>query len=176
MKPLFIIGYMASGKTTFGRALSRELQKQFIDLDFYIEQRYRKSIPRIFEERGEAGFRTIEAEMLREVGEFEDVIVSCGGGTPCFHDNMDYMLSRGDTMWLEATPERIAERVLANPGKRPLLNGKSADELAQAIAEGLESRLPHYSRAKIHWSGQNLDDLRQIADNVKEFISQWKSE
>ena len=166
---------MASGKTTFGRALAKHLGLQFIDLDFYIEQRFRSTIRQIFDDKGETEFRRIEAAMLREVGEFDDVIVSCGGGTPCFHENMDYMLSRGDTLWLEATPERIAERILANPGKRPLMVGKSPDEVAAAVKSGLEARLPFYSKAEIRFSGQNLEDRSQISQTVNEFLKLWKS-
>lgn len=80
---IFLIGYMASGKTTLGRALARELGFRFIDLDFYIEQRFRHRIPELFAHNGEAGFRDIEGRMLRESGEFCDTVVSCGGGTPC---------------------------------------------------------------------------------------------
>lgn len=173
MAPIFIIGYMASGKTTFGRALARKLGVEFIDLDFYIEQRFRKSVSELFAERGEEGFRKIELAMLREAGEFENCIISCGGGTPCFFDNMDYMLSRGTTVWLEATPERITERILANQGKRPLMEGKSPEEVMTAVKAGLESRQPHYSRAAVRFSGQNLEDRRQINQTVDEFISYY---
>lgn len=123
--PLFILGYMACGKTTFGRALARATGREFIDLDFYIEQRFHKSIPEIFAERGENEFRRMESAMLREVGEFENVIIACGGGTPCFNDNMDYMLGQGTTLFLEASEEKIVSRLIENSSRRPLMAGKS---------------------------------------------------
>ena len=91
MKPLFLVGYMAAGKTTLGRRAAQLLNVEFIDLDAYIESRYRKRISDLFAERGEEGFRDIERRMLHEVAEFDNVLVATGGGTPCFFDNMEYM-------------------------------------------------------------------------------------
>lgn len=91
MKPLFLVGYMAAGKTTLGRLAAQLLNVEFIDLDAYIESRYRKRISDLFAERGEEGFRDIERRMLHEVAEFDNVLVATGGGTPCFFDNMEYM-------------------------------------------------------------------------------------
>ncbi len=167
---MFIIGYMASGKTTFGRALARRTGMQFIDLDFYIEQRFRKSITDIFSEKGEEEFRRMETEMLREAGEFEGVIVSCGGGTPCFHNNMDYMLSKGDVVWLEASPERITERLMINSSRRPLMRGKTPEEIRMAVDEGLAKRIPFYSKANIRFNGEELEDRRQIDRTVNAFL------
>lgn len=96
MNPIFIIGMPASGKTTFGRALARRLGREFIDLDFCITQRFRASVAEIFARDGEEAFRRREAAMLREVGEMEDVVVACGGGTPCFSSNMEYERARAD--------------------------------------------------------------------------------
>ena len=95
MKRIFLIGYMGSGKTTLGKAFARAMQLQFIDLDWYIEERFHKTVQELFAERGENGFREIERNMLHEVGDFEDVLIAAGGGTPCFFDNMDYMNSVG---------------------------------------------------------------------------------
>ena len=92
---IFLTGYMGAGKTTLGKAFARELNVPFIDLDWYIEERFHKSIRELFVERGEASFRELERNMLHEVSEFEDVIISTGGGTPCFFDNMDYMTDTG---------------------------------------------------------------------------------
>lgn len=168
---LFIIGYMACGKTTFGRALAKEMGREFIDLDFYIEQRFRKSINDIFAERGEAGFRDIESAMLREVGEFENIIISCGGGTPCFNGNIEWMNAHGQTLWLEASGERITNRLIANSAKRPLMRGKSAQEISETVAAGLAARHTYYSQAAIRFSGEELEDRRQISRSVEQFLS-----
>lgn len=168
-EPLFIIGFMASGKTTFGRALAKSLGREFIDLDFYITQRFRRSIPEIFAERGEVAFRSIEAAMLREAGEFSDVVIACGGGTPCFHDNMAYMNSRGTTVLLEAGDERTFERLRLKPGSRPLVEGRSDDDLRRYIAEAKKDRDPYYRQAKVSISGEQLETRFQIAATVANF-------
>lgn len=173
--PLFILGYMACGKTTFGRALARATGREFIDLDFYIEQRFHKSIPEIFAERGENEFRRMESAMLREVGEFENVIIACGGGTPCFNDNMDYMLGQGTTLFLEASEERIISRLLINSSRRPLMGGKKPDEIRQAVRDGLAERMPFYTRAHIRFSGEELEDRNQISLSVSNFLASYTS-
>jgi shikimate kinase len=91
MKPFFLIGYMGSGKTTLGKQLAKKLNLQFVDMDLFIENRYHKSISEIFKEKGEDGFREIERRTLQEIAGFENVIISTGGGLPCFFDNMDLM-------------------------------------------------------------------------------------
>ncbi len=95
MKRIFLIGYMGAGKTTVGKVLSRQLELSFIDLDHYIEGRYHKTVGQLFAEKGEDVFRDIERRMLREVAAFEDVLVSTGGGAPCFFDNMEFMIGAG---------------------------------------------------------------------------------
>ena len=104
---VILIGYMGAGKTTVGKALAQELGVPFYDLDWYITNRMRKTIAQIFEERGEEGFREIEKNMLHEVAEFEDVIISCGGGTPCFFDNIDYMNQQAPVVYLKVEPETL---------------------------------------------------------------------
>lgn len=168
--PIFLIGYMASGKTTFGRALAKKLGREFIDLDFYIEQRFHTTITDIFATKGEEGFRKIESNMLKETGEFSDVIIACGGGTPCFFDNMDYMLSRGTVVWLEASKERIVQRLEINNAKRPMAKGKTTEELRQLIESGLQERTPFYSRAHIRFNSEYLEHAREISDSVDRFL------
>ena len=104
MKRIFLIGYMGSGKTTLGKPFARAMQHQFIDLDWYIGERFHHTVQALFAERGEHAFREIERNMLHEVGDFEDVLIAAGGGTPCFFDNMDYMNSVGDTVFLDVNP------------------------------------------------------------------------
>ena len=121
MKPLFLVGYMAAGKTTLGRRAAQLLNVEFIDLDAYIESRYRKRISDLFAERGEEGFRDIERRMLHEVAEFDNVLVATGGGTPCFFDNMEYMRHRGVTVYLAASVQTLCRRLSHAKVKRPLV-------------------------------------------------------
>ena len=148
MKRIILIGYMGAGKTTVGKALSKELGIIFYDLDWYIESRMRKTVAQIFAERGEEGFRKIEYNMLHEVAEFEDVIISCGGGTPCFFDNMDYLNQQGQVVYLKADPEVLYKHLLMAKVERPLLKGKSKEELLTFIREQLDRREPFYSKAR----------------------------
>lgn len=170
MFPIFIVGYMASGKTTFGRALARALNRDFIDLDFYIEQRFRKSIKDIFASEGEEAFRRKERAMLKEAGEFENTVIACGGGTPCFFDNMEFMNRRGTTVFLNTDTDCIVRRLVLNNSRRPLMAGKSEEEIRRDVDIALENRLPFYSVAKIHFSGNRLENKAQIADSVESFI------
>lgn len=174
MNPIFIIGYMASGKTTFGKALARHINLRHIDLDFYIEQRFHTTVKQLFATRGEAEFRRIEGNLLREVGEFSDVIISCGGGTPCFSDNMEYMNSRGTTICLQATDDVIADRIIEAGDKRPLMAGKSREEILSTIRTHSEQRSPYYNQAQIFISGNSLESKSQIADTVEAFVSNHK--
>jgi len=172
MKPLFIIGYMGCGKTTFGRALASATGLRFIDLDFYIEQRFHATIREMFDSVGEEEFRKRERDMLHETGEFSDCVISCGGGTPCFFDNIDYMNSHGTTLWLKASEEVLFSRLVRKRGKRPLIANKTDNQIRETIASQLEARTPFYSKAKMAWQGDALEDRRQIDSNIADFLAQ----
>lgn len=167
MKRIILVGYMGSGKTTVGKALSKETGMMFYDLDWYIESRMRKSVSQIFAEKGEEGFRKIEYNMLHEVAEFEDVIISCGGGTPCFFDNMDYLNQQGDVVYLKATPETLYKHLLMAKVERPLLKGKSSEELVAYITEHLKERAPFYKKARYTLDVNVLDEYDKIKDSVE---------
>ena len=159
MKPIFLIGYMGCGKTTLGRVLSRQMNYEFIDLDIYIENRYRHTIKELFRIYGEQHFREIERRMLEEVSDFERTVVACGGGTPCHFDNIKLMNDKGVTVFISAPVERIAAR-LSLPGakaKRPIIAGKSNGELTQFIRENLKAREPYYSQATITFDSTDIE-------------------
>ena len=118
---IILVGYMCVGKTTIGKSLAKQLGCTFYDLDWYIEERFRTKVPRIFAEQGEEKFRDMERRMLHEVAEFQNIVLSCGGGTPCFFDNADYMNSIGETFYLKASPETIVRHLAISKGERPLL-------------------------------------------------------
>ena len=161
---------MGSGKTTVGRALAKELDMPFYDLDWYIESRMRKKVSEIFAERGEEGFRQIERNMLHEVAEFENVVISCGGGTPCFFNNMDYMNGQAQVVWLKATPEVLHRHLLMGKGDRPLLKGKTPDELIAFIREQLEYREQFYSKARYVLDVSLMDNYDKIQTSVDKII------
>lgn len=169
MTRILLVGFMAAGKTTLGKALAKDLGLQFVDLDHYIESRYRCSVSQLFAERGEEAFRQIERNMLHEVAEFEDVIIATGGGTPCFFDNMDYMNVQGTTVFLEAPVETIYTRLTIARVQRPLVAGKSAEELRTYIAATLEQRMPYYSRATYTFLADQLENTRQVNESVERF-------
>ena len=162
MRRIIIIGYMGAGKTTVGRTLAQELNMTFYDLDWYIESRMRKTVKEIFDERGEEGFRLIEHNLLHEVAEFEDVIISCGGGAPCFYDNIDYMNQQGDTVYLKATPEVLYGHLKMGKSVRPLLQNKTSEEVKVFINEQLQVREPFYSKAKYTLDVNLMDNYEKI--------------
>ena len=168
MNRIILIGYMGAGKTTIGKALSKELDMMFYDLDWYIETRMHRTVAQIFAEKGEEGFRKIEHNMLHEVAEFENVIISCGGGTPCFFDNMDYLNEQGETIYLKARPEVLCSHLRMGKVERPLIKGKSPEELQQFIVEQLERREPYYSKAKHHLDVSLMDNYEKIKISVEE--------
>ena len=171
MRRIILRGYMGSGKTTVGKALSKETGMMFYDLDWYIESRMRKTVSQIFAEKGEEGFRKIEYNMLHEVAEFEDVIISCGGGTPCFFDNMDYLNQQGDVVYLKATPETLYKHLLMAKVERPLLKDKTPEELIAYITEHLKEREPFYGKARHILDVNVLDNYDKIAISVERIKS-----
>lgn len=168
MKRIILIGYMGSGKTTVGKALARELDLPFYDLDWYIENRMRKTVSQIFAEQGEDGFRKIEHNMLHEVAEFEDVIISCGGGTPCFFDNIDYINTKGDVVYLKATPEVLCRHLLMGKGNRPLIKDKSPEQLIGFISEQLGKREEFYRKARYTLDVSLMDNYEKIGISVRQ--------
>ena len=162
---------MGAGKTTIGKALARKTGLEFFDLDWYVENRYRMKIPQIFAEKGEDGFRELERNMLHEVTEFEDVVISCGGGTPCFFDNIDYMNSLAETVYLKAEPEVLRTHLLMAKSQRPLIQGKTPDELRDFIKESLSNREPFYAKAK-HIVQIEVLNSRELIDKYVDRICQ----
>ncbi len=158
---------MGAGKTTIGKPLAAALGLSFYDLDWYITMRYRRSVAEIFAERGEEGFRDLERRMLHEVAEFEDVVVSCGGGTPCFYDNMEYMNSKAETVYLKASPEVLAAHLRMGKGVRPLLTGKSPEELEAYVSESLAERERFYCKAKHIFDVSLMENIKQVDRSVE---------
>jgi shikimate kinase len=144
---IYLIGFSASGKSTLGKLIAEKLNYHFIDLDEAITQQQGKSINALFGEFGEGGFRKIEQELLVNTIFLTETVISCGGGTPCYSDNMEFLLRNGKTIYLEADEAILLERMLYNTDERPLFKGKSKEEIASHINELLTARKVFYERA-----------------------------
>lgn len=171
MVRVFLCGYMGSGKTTLGKSFAKEMNLTFIDLDNFIEARFHKTVKEIFAEVGEQGFRDIERKSLIEVSEYEDVVISLGGGTPCFFDNMEIINAAGTSVYLKPTEEVLLKRLIKGKHKRPLLADKSDDEILQVIREQLAWREPYYMKANITFEASHLECKEDIYKNAQKLAA-----
>jgi shikimate kinase len=147
---------MGCGKSTMGRTLAASLNLTFIDLDTFLEERYFRTIPQIFAEEGEDGFRRKERKVLEEVSAFDNVIVATGGGAPCFFDNMELMNNSGFCIFLDVEIESLVKRLIHAKTERPLIKGKSKEELLLFIEGLMQKRRPFYEKAKYILKGKEI--------------------
>lgn len=166
MKRIFLIGYMGAGKTTFGRELAKLMNLDFIDLDHFIQNRYNKSIGQLFDQLGEDKFREIEHKLLQEVSEFENVIISTGGGTPCFYDNMEIMNSVGNTVYLKADTYTLSKRLNACKDKRPLIKDKNEEEILHFVTINIAKRELFYNKARLVFETEELTSKEEVSKYV----------
>lgn len=165
---IYLVGYMGCGKSTIGRKVADLLGISFVDLDKYIEERYFKSVPAIFAEEGEKAFREKERISLLEVSQFEDVVVGTGGGVPCFFDNMEVMNNNGVTVYIAPDTDVLAGRLIKSRTERPLIVGKSREELISFINDALIKRAPFYEKSKIIIRGENNLDPQLVIDKISQ--------
>ncbi len=175
MSTIFLIGYMGSGKTTLGRALAQRLGRPFIDLDDYIEQWQGMTISEIFRLHGQQHFRELERQALERVVAGGEAIVACGGGTPCFGDNMDRLNASGLTVYLQAPHSTLLRRLKEGRAHRPLIAALDDEKLSEFITAQLAEREPYYSRARLSFDSSRLEDEAQIASSVEAFITSFLS-
>ncbi|MFN3402966.1 MAG: shikimate kinase [Cytophagaceae bacterium] len=154
---IYLIGLPGSGKSTIGRQLSLEMKMTFVDTDEEIIKQEGNSIKEIFEKRGENYFRKVESEVLKKVSQIENVIISTGGGTPCFFDNMKVIKENGKSIFIDVSPEEIVSRMWATGNQnRPMTEGKSKEELREFLSAKLKERFGFYNQADYHLKGNNL--------------------
>jgi shikimate kinase len=163
---IYLIGFSASGKSTLGKIIAEKLNYHFIDLDEAITQQQGKSINALFDEFGEEGFRKIEQELLVNTIFLTETVIACGGGTPCYSDNMEFLLRNGTTIFLEVDEAILLERMIENTAERPLFKGKSKEEIASHINELLSSRKAFYARAS-YTINNNGNELAAISSILK---------
>lgn len=153
----FLIGFMGSGKTYLGGIWAAQHGLAFYDLDTLIAEEERMNIPEIFATMGEDYFREKEAAILRNTDRFDDCIIACGGGTPCFYDNMNWMNRYGVTIFLDESDDNIYHRILREPALRPLLPTTEEEPLKNFIRLKKSERLQFYNRAQITLQSENLN-------------------
>ena len=146
---IFLIGFMGCGKTSLGKKMASKFNRPFIDLDALIEEQSAQTIPQLFAQHGENGFRNIESRTLQNATFPLNAIVSTGGGAPCFYDNINWMNAHGLTMFLDTPIPILASRLMNAKTERPLITGKSHEELMDFITTKLQERKPFYQQAKI---------------------------
>lgn len=161
---LYLIGFMGSGKSSIGKRLAKLLDWKFVDLDECIQKEAAKTIPEIFVDEGEDGFRELERKVLRKSFKLKNAIVATGGGAPCFFDNMAAIREHGMSVYLRCSTDYLRKKLKSSKRERPLVKGKSADELEAYIRQMLQAREDYYLRADhvISWENYSKDQTAKI--------------
>jgi shikimate kinase len=168
---IYLIGYMASGKSKLGKELSGMTGLSFVDLDELFEERYRIGIVDFFDKYGDANFRQIERQLLLETEFLDHAIIATGGGTPCSEDNIRFIKEHGVSIYIRMNIPDLVGRLKSVKKKRPLLKNVPLDDLGQFIRNQMEEREPYYLQADHVITGP-VDDLNPLADLIKGLIRQ----
>jgi len=178
-KIYFLIGMMGVGKSSIGLGAARKLDFAFVDLDDYIRKHENQSINDIFKNKGETAFREMEHQYLTrlEFGDAPFALVSTGGGTPVYHDNMEYMNSHGRTIWLETPLSIIIERLKDMKDDRPLISSIQNQKMEEHLRKMYESRLPYFNKAnlKLQNIGYDHEVIDKLVGLIRNDISQEKN-
>ncbi|MFN0274451.1 MAG: shikimate kinase [Chitinophagales bacterium] len=154
---IYLIGFMGCGKSTTAKKLAAEMNVPVMDVDKRIEEVEGKIVSEIFAMKGEEYFRKLETSVLQHSTFFDDAIISCGGGTPCFFGNMDWMKKNGLTVYLKSTPEFLFSRLALKKYKRPLIAHMNDEELLKFIKGKLQEREKFYLQADLIYQSQGID-------------------
>ncbi len=169
MSKIFLVGYMGSGKSSVGKKLAAKIGYDFVDLDKLIEKEYQLTIPEIFSTKGEKEFRAMEHNTLKKILEMSNQVVACGGGTPCYYNNMELMNSNGTTVYLKMSADALVSRLRNAKVKRPLIENKTEKELHEFVNRQLEKREDDYHKAQYIVKGKDLN-VDELASFVKEQV------
>ena len=157
MNRIYLVGYMGAGKTTAAKRIANSLGWEVADTDALFEEKYKISVDDFFQKYDEQLYRKLEAEILKSTVNLEYTVISTGGGTACFFDNMDWMNQHGLTVFMRISPKSVVDRVLHSRHKRPLVRGKSEAELMEYVSWHYATRLPFYEQAQITVKSENFD-------------------
>lgn len=169
---IFLVGFSGAGKTYWGKKWGQTHKINYYDLDDVIMEAQGLTVSEIFEKLGETEFRKLERKALESFFLKDDFILSCGGGTPCFFDNMEKMNELGTTIHLHAEPDQIYQRIISETEKRPLLKKMQPSEIRLFIEQKLKEREPAYHKAKfvVDTKSINEDTLRSLLDSMDAVI------
>ena len=167
MDRIYIVGYMGAGKTTSARRLAHRLGWEVADTDALFEEKYKISVNDFFNKYDEPLYRKLESEVLKATESLDHVVVSTGGGTACYFDNMEWMNQHGLTVFLRISPQAAVDRVIHSRHKRPLVEGKCEEELTEFVNQHYASRMVFYEQAKITVESENLD-VEGMMNKIKE--------
>jgi len=156
---------MGSGKTTVGEKLARHMEHSFLDMDTEIEKEQGMTISQIFDTRGEEFFRSLEHELLLKIFKMDNLVISTGGGLPCFGNNLELINDNGISVYLKLTPELLANRLKFSGKTRPLINDLSKDELLNFVYLQLEKREAWYNKATITYNALNMN-INELAKKI----------
>ena len=163
MRTIVLVGFPGSGKSTVGKKLSLRLSLPFYDMDSYFSKKYHVSIPDFFSKYGEDFFRICENSVLKELLSFPPCVIATGGGTPCFFDSMALINESALSLYIELSQKSLVDRLLHSKKTRPLVNGKTTEELITYVGETLAKREPFYRQAQVCVKGENLQMAELLA-------------
>ena len=166
MDKIYIVGYMGAGKTTAAKRLAHRLGWEVADTDALFEEKYRISVDDFFQKYDEPLYRKLESEILKSTESLEKTVISTGGGTACYFDNMEWMNLHGLTVFMRISPAAAVDRVLHSRHKRPLARGKSEEELMEFVSRHYAARMPYYEKARITVKSEDLD-LDALLERIK---------
>jgi shikimate kinase len=161
---------MASGKSNLGQILAEKLGYGFVDLDYLFEERFRIGVLDFFEKYDEKGFRRIEQSLLHESTGMDDTVISTGGGTPCFFDNMEVIKKAGLSVYLRWDVPPLVARLMQVKRKRPLLKDIPSREMEARVTEQLQEREIFYRQADIIFEAEN-PDIDDLVEQVRRRLS-----
>ena len=169
MDRIYIVGYMGAGKTTTARRLAQRMGWEVVDTDALFEEKYKISVNDFFNKYDEPLYRKLESEVLKATESLEHVVISTGGGTACYFDNMEWMNQHGLTVFMRISPQAAVDRVIHSRHKRPLAEGKSEEELTEFVNQHYASRMPFYEQAQITVKSEDFD-LEDAIKKISELL------
>ena len=161
---IILVGFAGAGKSTIGRKIAARIGWSFIDLDVAIEEYYHMEIPCFFKKYGEENFRMCEHEVLKQNLNKRNTVLSTGGGTPCFYNNMDLIIESGLTIYIKMSPASLLQRLANSKKIRPFTQGKTPEEIKNYIDATFLERESFYNKAHLHIKGENIT-MQHLIDN-----------